>query len=122
MTNPPVEVLITVPFAEQLLEQLRTLSPRVKISLYPVRKAEDMPADVWRRAEVLYTGNVLPDPEKVDLPNLRWVQFHSAGIDGVLDAPLFDAVGEEIIFTNLSGAAAPHMAEYVLTMMLALGR
>jgi phosphoglycerate dehydrogenase-like enzyme len=122
MTNPPVEVLITVPFAEQLLEQLRTLSARLKISLYPVRKAEDVPADVWRRAEVLYTGSVLPDPEKVDLPNLRWVQFHSAGIDGVLDAPIFEAAGEEITFTNLSGAAAPQMAEYALAMMLALGR
>jgi phosphoglycerate dehydrogenase-like enzyme len=111
--------LITVPFAEQLLEQLRALSPRVKISLHPVRKAEDIPAEVWRRAEVLYTGSLLPDPEKIDLPNLRWVQLHSAGIDGLLDTPLFKA--EEIIFTNLSGAAAPHMAEYVLAMLLALG-
>jgi phosphoglycerate dehydrogenase-like enzyme len=119
MTNSPVEILITVPFAEQLLEQLRALSPRVKISLHPVRKAEDIPAEVWRRAEVLYTGSLLPDPEKIDLPNLRWVQYHSAGIDHMLDTPLFQA--EEIIFTNLSGAAAPHMAEYVLTMLLTLG-
>jgi phosphoglycerate dehydrogenase-like enzyme len=120
MTNAPVEVLITVAFADQLIEQLRSISPRLKISLYPVRRAEDVPGEIWRRTEVLYTGSVLPDPEKIAVPNLRWVQFHSAGIDSVLDAPLFDR--ENVTFTNLSGAAAPQMAEYVLAMMLALGR
>jgi phosphoglycerate dehydrogenase-like enzyme len=120
MTNSPVEVLITVPFAEGLLERLRSVSTRVKISLNPVKRAEDIPADTWRRIEVLYTGGVLPDPGKIETPNLRWVQFHSAGIDSLLDAPLFDR--QDITFTNLSGAAAPQMAEYVLAMMLALGR
>jgi phosphoglycerate dehydrogenase-like enzyme len=63
---------------------------------------------------------VLPDPDKFETPNLRWVQFHFAGIDSLLGTPIFDR--SDITFTNLSGAAAPQMAEYVLSMMLALGR
>jgi phosphoglycerate dehydrogenase-like enzyme len=120
MTNPPVEVLITVGFPDLLLEQLRAISSRLKISMYSARKAEDIPADAWRRAEVLYTSSMLPDPEKVDLPNLRWVQFHTTGMDHVLGAQLFN--NEEIVFTNMSGASIPQIAEYVLAMMLALGR
>jgi len=120
MTNNPIEVLITIPFTEAQLERLRAISTRVKLTMNPARRVEDIPADVWLRTEVLYTGGLLPDPSKTELPNLRWVQFHFAGIDGMLDAPLFER--ENIIFTNLSGAAAPQMAEYVLTMMLALGR
>jgi phosphoglycerate dehydrogenase-like enzyme len=120
MTNTPVEILITVPFSEALLERLRSVSNRVKISLNSAKRAEDIPADVWRKTEVLYTGSLLPDPEKIEIPNLRWVQFHSAGIDSLVNAPVFDREG--ITFTNLSGAAAPQMAEYVLAMMLALGR
>lgn len=119
MSNTPVEVLVTVAFSEGQLERLRAVSPRLALTINPVRRAEDIPVDIWRRAEVLYTGGLLPDPGKVELPNLHWVQFHFSGVDGILDAPLFQQEG--ITFTNLSGAAAPQMAEYLLTMILALG-
>ncbi|HSV86147.1 MAG TPA: D-2-hydroxyacid dehydrogenase [Levilinea sp.] len=119
MSIIPVEVLITIPFSEGQLERLRAVSLRVTLTLIPVRRAEDIAADAWRRAEVFYTGGMLPDPGKVELPNLRWVQFHFSGVDGVLDAPIFKR--DDITFTNLSGAAAAQMAEYLMTMMLALG-
>lgn len=117
MSTQPVEVLVTVSFSEFLIEQLREISPRLRITVQGARKAEDVSAEVWRRSEVLYTNNVLPDPEKA--PNLKWVQFHYAGVDSLLDAPIFSR--EDIIFTTLSGAAAPQVAEFALTMLLALG-
>jgi phosphoglycerate dehydrogenase-like enzyme len=112
-----IEVLITVPFAEPLLEQLRQISPRLQINLQAARRPEDLPDEVWERAEILYTDTCLPLPEEV--PNLRWVQLHSAGIDYALKAPIMRKPG--MIITHLSGAAAPQMAEYVIMMMLALG-
>jgi phosphoglycerate dehydrogenase-like enzyme len=112
----PIEVLITLPFPEELVSNLRTLSPRLNITVLPARRPEDLPADIWTRTEVLYTDRVLPTPEQV--PNLRWLQFHSAGIDFAINSPLLQK--STLSVTTLSGAAAPHAAEYSLTMLLAL--
>ncbi len=115
--NNIIEVLITLSFPETLLTTLREVSPRLHINLQAARKAEDIPADVWARSEVLYTDRILPAPEQV--PNLRWIQFHLAGIEHALEHPLLHKA--EIAVTTLSGAAAPQMAEFVVMMMLALG-
>jgi phosphoglycerate dehydrogenase-like enzyme len=117
MSSSLVEVLITIPFAEPLVEQLKAISPRLRISVHPASRAEEIPAEVWGRCEVLYTDRVLPMPAWV--PNIRWVQFHYAGIDFAVDTPLLRK--PELIVTTLSGAAAGNMAEFALTMMLALG-
>ena len=113
----PVEVLITVAFPEALIDGLRQISPRLRITVIPTRRSEDIPADVWERCEVLYTDIVLPDPARA--PKLRWVQFHYAGIDFALESPLLQK--PDLLVTNLSGASAPQMSEYILMMMLGLG-
>jgi phosphoglycerate dehydrogenase-like enzyme len=112
-----IEVLVTLPFAEPLINQLREVSPRLKITIQPVRKPEEISNEVWARTEVLYTDRVLPSPELV--PNLRWIQSHYAGIDSLIDVPLLKK--PNVVLTTLSGAAAPQMAEFALTMILALG-
>lgn len=117
METTPIEVLITVAFPEELVAPLRQLSPRLRITLQPARSAEDIPADLWNRVEVLYTDRILPTPAAA--PKLRWVQFHYAGIDHVAGNPLLDK--HDLAITTLSGAAAPQVAEYAVMMMLALG-
>src|SRR5512145_2753890 len=102
MNISPVEILITLPLPEALLDELRDISPRLRIHSIPVRRPEEIPADLWSRIEVLYTDRVIPDPKQV--PNLRWLQFHLAGIDFALDSPLLQK--EDLVVTNLSGAAA----------------
>lgn len=114
----PIETLITVPFPDNLLYRLEGISPRLKIVTMPVARIEDITPETWARAEVLYTANVLPPPEY--MPALRWVQFHFAGIDRFVGHPLLQK--EDLLLTTLSGAAMSQMAEYVLTMILALGR
>jgi phosphoglycerate dehydrogenase-like enzyme len=116
--SDPLELLITLPFSDQLLNRLRAVSPRLKIHQLRARKAEEIPADVWSRVEVLYTNRVLPLPEQA--PRLRWIQFHWAGIDHAVDDPILRKDG--LAATTLSGAAASQVAEYVLTMLLAQGR
>jgi phosphoglycerate dehydrogenase-like enzyme len=96
---------------------LRELSPRLHITVQPVQKVEEIPADVWSRVEVLYTNRVIPAVEQA--PKLRWIQFHWAGVDHALDTPLIRKPG--VLATTLSGAAASQMAEFAVTLMLALG-
>jgi phosphoglycerate dehydrogenase-like enzyme len=112
-----IEVLITLPFPEEIIAQLRGVSPKLHLTQLAVAKATDIPADVWARTEVLYTAQVLPAPEQA--PLLRWIQFHYAGIDRLISEPLLKKEG--LIVTTLSGAAAPQLAEHILAMILALG-
>lgn len=112
-----IEVLTTVPFPDPVMEQLRGLSPRIKITLLPASSIEEIPREVWQRAEVLYTDILLPDLELV--PNLKWIQFHYAGIDFIQGSDLLTR--KELRFTSMSGASAIQEGEYVLMMMLALG-
>jgi phosphoglycerate dehydrogenase-like enzyme len=114
----PIEVLVTIPFSETLINQLSAISPKINLTAIAAQKASEIPAEIWARTEVLYTGHVLPEPEQV--PALRWIQFHFAGIDRYIDEPVLQKEGLQI--TTLSGAAAPQVAEYVLAMMLALSR
>lgn len=112
-----IEVLITLPFPEDLVDQLRGVSPRLNITVHKARTPEDVSANVWKRTEVLYTNRVLPTPDQV--PKLRWIQFHWAGVDHAIDDSILRK--PDLVATTLSGAAAPQMAEYVLMMLLALG-
>jgi phosphoglycerate dehydrogenase-like enzyme len=77
-----------------------------------------VPDELWKRCEVLYTDRIIPDDELA--PNLKWVQFHYAGIDSTVGINFSERPGFTI--TTLSGAAASQMAEYILTMLLAFGR
>ena len=114
----PIEVLSTISFTEPQLERLRGVSPRINLTVVNAGKAAEIPDETWAHSEVLYTGHILPEPGQV--PSLRWIQFHFAGIDRYLEEPVFQK--KDLLVTTLSGAAAPQMAEYVLTMLLALGR
>lgn len=113
-----VNVLVTLPLPEKYLDQLRGVSPRLNIQQEVAKEAGEISDEIWQDVEVLYTDQVLPPPEKT--PALRWVQFHYAGVEHALDAPILQQ--EQVKATTLSGAAVPQMAEYVLMMLLALGR
>lgn len=115
--NAGIQVLITLPLDDTLIQKLRGVSPRLSINVIPARKAEDILPDVWGKTEVLYTDIVLP--ESAIVPNLRWIQFHWAGIDRMVEHPLLEDA--DVVVTTMSGASASQMGEYVLTALLALG-
>jgi phosphoglycerate dehydrogenase-like enzyme len=117
MSTQPVEVLLTQTFPDGILDTLRSLSPRLRLTAYPRSKADEIPPEVWQRSEVLYTDSFLPSPEQA--PNLRWIQFSYAGIDSMLGSPILAKDG--LAVTTLSGAAAAQVAEYAVSMLLALG-
>jgi phosphoglycerate dehydrogenase-like enzyme len=114
--NSPIEILVTVPFQDNEIQALRELSPRLRVTALPAREPGDISKEIWARTEVLYTDRVLPAPEQV--PALRWLQFHWAGIDALADSALLQK--NDVMSTTLSGAAAPQMGEFALAMMLSL--
>lgn len=112
-----IEILTTVPFPEPVMQSLRGITPRIRLSFHPAKKAEDIPQEIWNKAEVLYTDILLPDISLV--PNLKWVQFHYAGIDFVQESSLL--TNPQLKITSMSGASAIQEGEYILGMMLAMG-
>lgn len=106
-----IKVVVALDFSDEIIEQLREISPRLHIE----RHFPNVPDSAWADAEILYTTRKVPDPSQA--PRLRWIQFHSAGLDGVMDEPIVKA--EDVEVTSTSGIHASHMAEFCLAMMLA---
>ena len=112
-----LKVLITVQFAPELVEQIASVSPRLVVTTIEAKIPGDVPEENWLETDILYTHKVLPDPDQA--PDLKWIQFHRAGNEAFIDAPILRKPGLEA--ASMSGASAPQVAEYVLEMILALG-
>ena len=115
--NKPINILITIPFPEDLISNLKDISPRLDITVCSTKEPDGIPDELWGKIEILYTNHVLPTAEQA--PGLRWIQFHWAGVDHILDNPILNK--PDLVATTLSGASASQMAEYILMMLLALG-
>lgn len=115
--DDPIEVIITLAFNDELLKQISEVSPRLAVEKIVARKVEDISDEKWARVEVLYTNRILPKPEQAT--QLRWIQFHWAGLDHALEEPILQREGMTV--TSMSGASASQMAEHAVMMMLALG-
>lgn len=115
--SQPKNILITVQFDPSQLDELRQISPDAQVNSRPLSQGDTLPEELWQQAEILYTFRNLPQPEQA--PNLRWIQFHSAGIEEHLDSPIVHQANVQA--TTLSGANAPQVAEHAVALMLALG-
>jgi len=68
-------------------------------------------------AEVLIAMPIALRPGIIErMPNLRWIQALSAGVDAFASL----GVPDHVVMTTARGAHVPQMAELVLTMMLSL--
>jgi len=117
MNTEPIEMLITIPIADALVEQIQEISPRLQITIQPGRKNKDISTAIWAKTEILYTLDILPDINQA--PHLRWVQLYFAGIDHIMNAPLLQQ--PDVIMTTMSGAGTPQVAEFAVTMLLSIG-
>jgi phosphoglycerate dehydrogenase-like enzyme len=104
-------------FPDAWLEEVRRISPRLVVTQLTAAAAAEIPAEVWARTRVLYTGSAFPDPATA--PNLAWVQLDTSGVDHVRPTPLWRSPVE---ITTLNGVAPSNMAEFAFMMMLALAR
>ena len=107
-----------------------TLADELAAALAPLGEAvaltvtdPDAPdLDGVSRAHGLLCGP-LPGPVRAALgPDLRWVQFWSAGVDGKLSPELFGDVARPVRVCTGSGIHATSCSEHVLALMLAFAR
>jgi phosphoglycerate dehydrogenase-like enzyme len=115
-TNNPIEILITFPLSEELINKIKEVSPQLNITVLPAKSPQEIDEEVWKKTEILITERVIPTSDKA--PALQWIQFNYAGIDYALNEEIFHKKTLQV--TTLSGAAAPQVAEFALTMMLAI--
>ena len=108
--RPMLNVLVTMRFDQSQLDRLRAVSPDVAVS-----QADPETAD-YARTDVLYAG--APPRDLGRAPALRWVQLHMAGVNALADHPLYTETA--IPLTTTSGVHAATIAEYAVTMLLAL--
>ena len=105
-----LNVLVTMRFDQRQLDRLRAVSPEILVS-----QGDPETAD-YSRTDVLYAGAPPRDLDRA--PALRWVQLHMAGVNALADHPLYTKTA--IPLTTTSGVHAATIAEYAVTMLLAL--
>lgn len=112
-----VQVLSTLSFTDNLLDELRSVSSRLCVAQQTCHNDKEVSAALtaYPDVEVLYTFDVPGDA--LDLaPRLRWLQLHSAGANHLLDHPIMDS---DVAITTVSGIHATPIAEYVFASILA---
>jgi phosphoglycerate dehydrogenase-like enzyme len=110
MPTSALSVLVTMPFSEAQLDRLRAVSADVQVT-----RATPTAAD-YSGVDVLYAG--APPRDLTRAPRLKWVQLHMAGVDGLAEHPLYTQ--SAIPLVTASGVHAATIAEYAITVLLAL--
>lgn len=117
-STSPVHVLCTRSFTPAQYDLLRSVSPRLVVTQRLARSRAELMAVLSPEVEVLYS-TFAPDSLSA-LPELRWLQCRSAGMNAVVGTPVWAA--QDLALTNSSGIHAITIAEYTLGMMIALAR
>ena len=105
-----LNVLVTMRFDEGQLGRLRAVSPELRVT------RDDPEAADYSGTDVLYAG--APPRELARAPRLKWVQLHMAGVNALHDHPLY--TDSAIPLTTASGVHGATIAEYAVTVLLAL--
>ncbi len=110
-----ITLLSLLRFSEAQLNKLRAVSSRLDVHQITDASFEELPEDLRNRVEILYGwGRHLNEAHR--FPRLNWIQAHSAGINYLLDKPVWQS---QVILTTLNGVHPVPMAEHALAMMLA---
>jgi phosphoglycerate dehydrogenase-like enzyme len=112
---PQIEVFSLVEFNELQLDKLRAVSPALSVQQLAGVPCQDLPAVRRERVEILYGwGKLVAEAHR--LPRLRWLQMHSAGIDSLLDKPIWQT---DVLISSMNGIHSVQMAEHALALVLA---
>lgn len=112
-----IRVLCTLRFTDAQLDKLRAVSPELIVTQQTARNRDDVTRSLDPDVEILYA--IHPPTTLENAPNLKWVQLHTAGIDHVIDTPVWNS---DVVITTASGIHVTTIGEYVLAQMLALSR
>lgn len=113
-----ITVLSIVRFTEAQLNKVRAVSPRLEVEQWTEARVDELPEALRQQVEILY-GSGAAAEEGHRFPRLKWIQTHTAGVDFLLDKPIWRS---GVKLTSLSGVHPVPITERVLTLMLALAR
>lgn len=105
-------VLVTASFEPHLLDKIRSVSRDLEVEQQKLTKGQ-WPDGATTEAEIYYAGWGVPRPEQA--PNLRWVQTHAAGVDYLMQHPIWQS---DILITSASGIHTSNIAQYVMAQIL----
>jgi phosphoglycerate dehydrogenase-like enzyme len=118
LMSQTIPVLVTLRFSDDLLEDLRAVSPRLDVRQQSIREdREDITSFLTGDEEVVYCFTPPRDLSRAS--RLRWVQLHSAGVDHLRGHPIWDT---PIVVTTSSGIHAVPIGEFTFALILALAR
>jgi phosphoglycerate dehydrogenase-like enzyme len=107
-------ILMTASFPQPLLDKIKAVSPDITLEMVPMNFGKSWPEDKVTQADVIYAIGGVPRPEQA--PQLRWIQVHWAGVDPLINHPIWDS---PVLITNASGVHAVNMGQYVMAQLLA---
>jgi phosphoglycerate dehydrogenase-like enzyme len=107
----PPRLVVALDFSDDIMDKIREAAPDFRVE----RHYPNVPNNIWADTEVLYTLRHFPELQQV--PRLRWIQLHYAGIDRAIKQEIVQA--EDIEVTTTSGLHSVQIAEYCLAMIFA---
>lgn len=113
-----MRILVYFEFSDDQIGELRRIARRHGDHQVVVAGDEAKALSLAADAEVLL-GH-FPESVVAAAPRLRWVQSHSAGMDGFLHPAVVER--DEVVVTNMAGLYAPQGGEHAWALLLALSR
>lgn len=113
-----MRILVYFDFTADQIDELVQLAHRHGDHEVVVAGDASSAEDLASTAEVLL-GH-FPESVVAASPGLRWIQSHSAGMDGFLHPSVVER--EEVVVTNMAGLYAPQGGEHAWALLLALTR
>jgi len=110
-----ITVLSQLQFTETQLDKLRVVSPQIEIHQYSGVTFNDLPDSLRDKVHVLYSWGSTASEAHL-YPNLKWLQTHSAGVDNLLNIPIWQS---DTIITSMNGIHAVTISEHALALILA---
>ncbi|PIG80725.1 dehydrogenase, partial [Aspergillus arachidicola] len=109
---PKEHLLITFmrDLAPDQLEEIKAKFPGLEVSSVTLKRGEDIPSELAKKASYIVTFTNLPKPE--DSENIKFIHFLSAGLDHAIQHPIFKETA--IPLTSSSGVHAPPIAEWTV--------
>ena len=117
-TKAKTRVAILIPLKKQTLNLLREEFPKVEFHHQPVKSVQEIPHNLLEKAEVIISGNVIPNVE--DTPLLKWLHVFSTVVDVRLFGDAWLDKGNLWVTSN-SGITAPAYADIALMQIYAMG-
>ncbi len=110
-----VNVLISLDLPAELLEKIKSVSPRVEV--HQTTDENDL-LKLAENTQILFAGKFSREMF-LTAKKLKWIQTHLVGVDRFLFPEI---VKSEVIMTNAQGVNSTAVAEHVLGLMFCLNR